>query len=147
QARWDALAVEDVERILDTYPDFQRDLRNPSHPRTVSLLDQVVPLIMERRGIHGGYRDVVDGLPPSAGGLARAAVEQSFRAEIAPRQAAAADPVLLGKRQPAGLRDAQARRAGEQWLIVQHKASGVGARFMYRREPPDRDGTVYARPY
>lgn len=147
QARWDALAVEDVERILDTYPDFQRDLRNPFHPRTLSLLDQVVPFIMERRGIHGGYRDVVDALPPLAGRLSRPAVEQFIRAEIARRQAVAADPVLLVKRQPAELHDAQAHRAGEQWLIVQHKASGLRARFMYHPERPDRDGTVYARPY
>ncbi|MFI8528470.1 hypothetical protein ACIGB8_28710 [Promicromonospora sukumoe] len=146
-AQWDELAGKDIARCLDRFGDFQQTLRNPFHPRTLDMLDQVVPFVMERRGVHDGFSDVVDDLPPLAHRLSPDVIERFVRIEIARRQAIAADPVVLVRHQAAELHSAQSHRQGEQWLIVQHKASGMRARFMHRPDRDDRDGTVFARPY
>lgn len=145
---WDAIAAEDITTCLDRFQDSQQDIRNPFHPRMLGRLDDIVPFVMERRGIHGRFADVVDLLPPLAERLTPAAIQEFIRAEIARRQAVAADPVLLVRRQPAELsRGGQVHRAGEHWLIVQHKASGQRARFQHHPDDPQREGVVFAKPY
>lgn len=145
RTRWDELAAEDIMASMDRFQSVQQSLRNPFHLRTLGMLDEVVPFVMERRGVREGFADVVDDLPPLAKRLNRAGIEEFLRAEIARRQAVAADPVLLVQHQPAELDEVQSHRGGEQWLIVQHKASGMRARFAYH---PDKvEGKVYSRPY
>jgi hypothetical protein len=144
-ARWDELAAADIRTSMDRFQRIQQSLRNPFHPRTLEILDEVTAFIMEHRGVHDGFADVVDDLPPLAKRLNQAAIEEYIRAEIARRQAVAADPVLLVQHQPAELNTVQSHRTGEQWLIVQHKASGMRAQFMHH---PDKiEGKVHSRPY
>lgn len=144
-ARWDGLAAEDITTSMDRFQSDYETLRNPFHPRTLEILDEVVAFIMERRGVRDGFTDVVDDLPPLAKRLNRESIEEYIRAEIARRQAVASDPVLLVQHQPAELNTAQSHRTGEQWLIVQHKASGMRAQFMHH---PDKiEGKVHSRPY
>ncbi|WP_253869276.1 hypothetical protein [Promicromonospora umidemergens] len=145
RTRWDELAAEDITTSMDRFQSVQQTLRNPFHPRTLEILDEVVAFIMEHRGVRDGFADVVDDLPPLAKRLNRAGIEEYIRVEIAHRQAVAADPVLLVQHRPAELNKVQSHRAGEQWLIVQHKASGLRAQFMYH--PGEVEGKVYSRPY
>ena len=147
RSRWDQVAARDIMGSLDRFQDFQQSLRNPFHPRTLGMLDEVVPFVMERRGVRDGFADAVDALPPLAARLSWEGIEEFIRAEIARRQAVAADPVLLVRHQPAELHRVQAHRAGEQWLIVQHEASGLRARFQYHPDRPEREGVVFSRPY
>ncbi|WP_419707970.1 hypothetical protein [Promicromonospora sp. NFX87] len=144
-ARWDKLAAEDITTSMHRFQSVRETLRNPFHPRTLEILDEVAAFILERRGVRDGFADVVDDLPPLAKRLNQAGIEEYIRAEIARRQAVAADPVLLVKHQQAELNTVQSHRAGEQWLIVQHKASGMRSRFMYK--PDQVEGKVYARPF
>ena len=145
--RWDSVAAMDIAESVQKFQDGQHDLRNGFHPRMLSRLDVVVPFVLERRGIRGGYADVVELLPPLAGRLSSAGVEGFIRGEIARRQAVASDPVLLVQHQEAELDETEAHRAGEQWLIVQHRASGLRVRFEHHPGRPDREGVVYAKPY
>jgi hypothetical protein len=145
---WDALAAEDITASVDRYQDTQQELRNPFHPRVLDRLDDVVPFVMEHRGIRGRFADVVDLLPPLAERLSPEGIEAFIRAEVARRQAVAADPVLIVHRQPADQHPRRPEhRAGEVWLIVEHPASGLRARFQHHPDDPGREGVVFAKPY
>jgi hypothetical protein len=145
RSRWDEVAAADLRASMDEFQSARQDLRNPFHARTLTMLDDVVPFVHERRGVRSGLADVVEALPPLAKRLSPEGIEELIRAEIARRQAIAADPVLLVHHRPAELDKVQAHRTGEQWLIVQHQASGLRARFMYH--PDKAEGKVYSRPY
>ncbi|PUB32599.1 hypothetical protein C8K30_1011125 [Promicromonospora sp. AC04] len=145
RAGWDQVAARDIGGGLDRYQVLHESLRNPFHPGMLSVLDEVVAFVLERRGVRDAYADVVETLPPLAERLSAEGIERYIRAEIARRQAIASDPVLLVHHQEAELDTSQAHRAGEQWLTVQHPASGLRARFMYHPDKPE--GRVYSRGY
>lgn len=144
-AEWDDLARADIDEGLRRFHADRQDPRNWFHPRTLDRLDEILPIVMEHRGMARSIDDVVDGLPPLRARLNATAIEAYIMGEVDRRRAVTADPVLLTEDRPSTEAERRANHPGERWLTVQHQASGLRAVFKYT--PGDPMGHVFSKPY
>lgn len=136
---WDAVAVEEIRDVADSYWDRNGLRGNPFHPRARVHVDDVVDEVakLPEYELRVPARRLGDRLTPER---ARAL----YLGEIDRLQKVVADPVMLTQDRPS------TRRRGEpgmRELVVQHQASGLRAVFYYGGPKNTEVGWVVSKTY
>jgi hypothetical protein len=127
-------AVDAVISSVERFPETRRSYGNPFHPKVLLRLDEMIPF-------------VVEVLPQYNVQVPSDEIEAIIRREVERRQKVAADAGLIVRYQESELARRRGTRAGERWLIVQHKASGLRICCIYYPDRPGRNGKINAKPY
>lgn len=140
---WDAIATEEIRHVAGRYWSDHELQGNPFHPRGRAHLGQVAAavLALPRRELQVPAREVTERLTPDR-------VPALIAAEIARLDEIAADPTMVSRDRPAPPRRlSDDDDADRRELVVQHRGSGLRARFTYGGRESAEVGWVVSKTY